>query len=40
MDDQAYGRQPQPEAVSDKWIQKYNTRWVGPLTLSRVEKKR
>ena len=29
MDDQLYGRQPQPPALDD-WIERYNTRWVGP----------
>ena len=35
MDDQLYGRQPRPAFANDAWIGKYNTRWVGPLTLSR-----
>ncbi len=35
MDDQAYGRQPRPALLDDGWIQKYNTRWVGPVVLSR-----
>ena len=35
MDDQLYGRQPRPAFPNDAWITKYNTRWVGPLTLSR-----
>lgn len=39
MDDQLYGRQPRPVALSDAWIKKYNTRWVGPLTLKRVASK-
>jgi hypothetical protein len=34
MDDQAYGHQAQPAASDDAWIQKYNTRWVGPNILS------
>ncbi|MCZ6654120.1 MAG: FG-GAP-like repeat-containing protein, partial [Planctomycetota bacterium] len=29
MDDQLYGRQPRPPATDD-WIERYNTRWVGP----------
>jgi len=33
MDDQAYGKQPAPPR-SAAWIQKYNTRWVGPLILT------
>jgi tetratricopeptide (TPR) repeat protein len=33
LDDQQYGRQPRPAFPDDSWIQRYNTRWVGPLTL-------
>ena len=33
MDDQLYGRTPRPVIDGDWWIPKYNTRWVGPLTL-------
>ena len=29
MDDQLYGLQPRPPAPDD-WIERYNTRWVGP----------
>jgi hypothetical protein len=35
MDDQNYGRQTRPRFESDRWISKYNTRWVGPRTLAR-----
>jgi hypothetical protein len=35
MDDQRYGSQERPVIDGDWWIKKYNTRWVGPLTLSR-----
>jgi Flp pilus assembly protein TadD len=35
MEDQAYGRQLRPVFANDGWITNYNTRWVGPLTLSR-----
>jgi hypothetical protein len=35
MDDQKYGREPRPAFANDAWILKYNTRWVGPLTLTR-----
>lgn len=35
MDDQHYGRQPRPAFPNDAWIAKYNTRWVGPRTLTR-----
>jgi tetratricopeptide (TPR) repeat protein len=37
MDDQSYGRQPRPPNLHDAWMAKYNTRWVGPLVLSRGE---
>lgn len=30
FDDQRYGEQPRPAFPNDAWIQKYNTRWVGP----------
>jgi tetratricopeptide (TPR) repeat protein len=36
MDDQLYGRQNRPVIDGDWWIKKYNTRWVGPLTLTRT----
>jgi Flp pilus assembly protein TadD len=35
QDDQRYGRQARPVINGDEWIKKWNTRWVGPLTLSR-----
>jgi len=35
MDYQRYGHQSRPEIDGDWWIRKYNTRWVGPLTLDR-----
>ena len=38
MDDQAYGRQSRPSTLSDSWIAKYNTRWVGPMILTPVSK--
>ena len=37
MDDQAYGRQTRPAGLSDAWITQYNTRWVGPMTLSQKQ---
>ena len=37
MDDQLYGRQQRPVIDGDGWMKKYNTRWVGPLTLKRTE---
>ena len=38
LDDQAYGRQTRPSGRSDGWMSKYNTRWVGPMTLSQKPK--
>jgi tetratricopeptide (TPR) repeat protein len=35
MDDQAYGSQAYPFATNRWWIERYNTRWVGPRTFSR-----
>jgi len=35
MEDQTYGRQDRPADMDDAWTRKYNTRWVGPLVLSR-----
>jgi tetratricopeptide (TPR) repeat protein len=37
MDDQRYGLQSRPVSNGDAWIEKYNTRWVGSLTLPRNE---
>ncbi len=34
MDDQTYGQQTRPANLDDDWIQKYNTRWVGPMILN------
>ena len=36
MDDQLYGQQPRPVTANDGWMEKYNTRWVGPMTLIRA----
>ena len=36
MDDQAYDHQQRPSRLSNAWIEKYNTRWVGPRILSRA----
>ena len=33
MDDQAYDRLTRPAEANDAWIEKYNTRWVGPMVL-------
>ena len=38
MDDQAYGKQPPPPRRA-AWIQKYNTRWMGPLTLNKLSER-
>jgi tetratricopeptide (TPR) repeat protein len=35
MDDQQYGHQIRPPFPSDELMKKYNTRWVGPYTLTR-----
>ncbi|MCI0744099.1 MAG: FG-GAP-like repeat-containing protein [Verrucomicrobia subdivision 3 bacterium] len=35
MDDQLYGREPRPEFPTDAIMRRYNTRWVGPYTLTR-----
>ncbi|MBI4664278.1 MAG: VCBS repeat-containing protein [Verrucomicrobia bacterium] len=35
MDDQRYGELGRPATKDEAWVQKYNTRWVGPLTLRR-----
>ncbi|HIG28618.1 MAG TPA: tetratricopeptide repeat protein [Verrucomicrobiales bacterium] len=34
LDDQKYGKQIRPDFPNDHWIQKYNTRWVGPYTIT------
>ena len=34
MDDQAYGRETRPSGLNDAWIEKYNTRWAGPMVLT------
>jgi len=35
MDDQAYDSLIHPAGINGAWIEKYNTRWVGPMVLSR-----
>jgi tetratricopeptide (TPR) repeat protein len=37
MNDQAYGHQQRPAGTNDGWIEKYNTRWVGPMVLSKSQ---
>lgn len=36
LDDQTYGTAVRPAFTNDAWIQKYNTRWVGPRVISRA----
>jgi hypothetical protein len=35
MDDQAYDHQQRPSGLNNDWMAKYNTRWVGPMVLSK-----
>ncbi len=35
MNDQLYGKEPRPPFANDGWMEKFNTRWVGPRTLTR-----
>jgi tetratricopeptide (TPR) repeat protein len=37
MDDQGYDRLTRPLGVNDAWIGKYNTRWVGPMVLTKTQ---
>lgn len=37
MDDQAYDHQPRPAGINDARMTKYNTRWVGPMVLSKKQ---
>jgi tetratricopeptide (TPR) repeat protein len=37
MDDEAYDHLPRPAGANDTWIEKYNTRWVGPMVLSKSQ---
>jgi tetratricopeptide (TPR) repeat protein len=36
MDAQAYGHEARPAQLDEGWIREYNTRWVGPVVLSRT----
>jgi hypothetical protein len=36
MNDQQYGREVRPSFPNDAWMQRYNTRWVGPHTLQQA----
>jgi len=38
MNNQTYATSARPAFTNDEWIQKYNTRWVAPRTLSRAGK--
>jgi len=38
MEDQLYGKQTRPAFSNDDWMKKYNTRWVGPHTLTKRER--
>jgi len=40
MHDQEYGQEPRPHTRDDSWIQKFNTRWVGPTVVSETPKPR
>jgi hypothetical protein len=35
MDSQRYGREARPPSADDAWTRKWNTRWVGPRTLTK-----
>jgi hypothetical protein len=35
MDDETYDHLVQPVGLDNTWIKQYNTRWVGPMILSR-----
>ena len=35
MDGQRYGKQPRSGVGNDEWMRRYNTRWVGPHTLTK-----
>ena len=37
MDAQRYGREPRPK-LDDGWIKKYNTRWIGPRPLQKLNR--
>lgn len=39
MDDQRYGQQPRPAFQNDGWMKRYNTRWVGPYTLTKRDRR-
>lgn len=37
MDDQRYGEESRPGGMNEEWVERYNTRWIGPRTLGRNE---
>ena len=38
LDDQRYGQEARPPLANDGWMKKFNTRWVGPHTLTRTSR--
>ena len=34
LNDQTYATQPRPTFTNDAWIQRYNTRWIGPRIIT------
>ena len=38
LDDQRYGHDARPPLANDGWMKKFNTRWVGPHTLTRTSR--
>jgi tetratricopeptide (TPR) repeat protein len=39
MDDRRYGHQPRPVFENDEWMERFNTRWVGPYTLTKRDRR-
>jgi len=40
MDSQRYGRESRPPSLDEGWRQKWNTRWVGPRTLTKADRRK
>jgi len=38
MDDQSYDQEQRPSNLDDRWITRFNTRWVGPMVLKSASK--
>lgn len=38
MEDQTYDHQCRPPNLDDRWISRYNTRWIGPMILKSAQK--